>query len=88
MIRVQKHCILIWECDGFISTDVSGYIGHNVSTLFPRKNFLPLNLDKVAPTKCLLLGAGTLESYVARTLMVHYPLPPPAHLHLLTSDLS
>ena len=29
-----------------------------------------LDLEKVANTRCLLLGAGTLECYVARTLMV------------------
>ena len=37
MIRAQLHHILIWECDRFISMDISGYISCNVLDLFSWK---------------------------------------------------
>jgi ubiquitin-like modifier-activating enzyme ATG7 len=37
-----------------------------------RWRILPeLDLERVAGTRCLLLGAGTLGCYVARTLLVN-----------------
>lgn len=39
-----------------------------------RWRILPaLDLEKVANTRYLLLGAGTLGCYIARTLMVGHP---------------
>jgi ubiquitin-like modifier-activating enzyme ATG7 len=42
-----------------------------------RWRILPsLDLEKIAQTRCLLLGAGTLGCYVARTLMVRHVTQP------------
>ncbi|KZO99221.1 hypothetical protein CALVIDRAFT_561615 [Calocera viscosa TUFC12733] len=44
--------------------------GRRLESQLMRWRILPeLNLEKVAETRCLLLGAGTLGCYVARTLM-------------------
>lgn len=45
-----------------------------------------LNLEKVKHTKCLLLGAGTLGSYVARNLLVCSDLLAWLYPHIETND--
>ena len=50
-----------------------------------RWRILPaLDLEKVAQTRCLLLGAGTLGCYVARTLMVSHSVLTGASVFPLT----
>lgn len=47
-----------------------------------RWRILPsLDLERISSTKCLLLGAGTLGCYVARTLMVIRHLSFPDSIH-------
>ncbi len=45
-----------------------------------------LNLEKVKHTKCLLLGAGTLGSYVARNLLVCSDFLAWLYPHIETND--
>jgi hypothetical protein len=52
-----------------------------------RWRILPaLDLEKVAQTRCLLLGAGTLGCYVARTLMVSHPVLTGAYIFFLNAE--